>query len=370
MLDIVSENSVIGSGESSACWQAENARIKIKILNIVDVLEIFMRATIPGTVWFIKFSDIQYNLRMANLGSIYGVIAAALTPLDHDASIADDELPNLLKFLAGRGCHGALLLGTTGEGPSFSPEERIRIVRAGLAIRQEHTDFKILVGTGTPSLEETISINRAVFDMGIDGVVVLPPYYYRKASESGLFDWFNQVIHRSVPSGATCLVYHIPPVSGISLSLDFFERLLSAFPDHDIGIKDSSADPQFACQLGERFGSDLRVFNGTDSLFDLALENSASGCITAMANLRSPDLRLVWEARLDGQVDQSSRTRLERGRALMERFSPNAPLYKALIHCLHRFPLWSVRPPLNDFSKDRVDMILSQVQTDAPEFYD
>jgi 4-hydroxy-tetrahydrodipicolinate synthase len=91
---------------------------------------------------------------MTNPFAIKGVFAAALTPLDADYAFVPDDLLILLDFLAQRECHGALLLGTTGEGPSFSPPERLQIMRAAISIRQTHPEFKLLVGTGTPSLDE------------------------------------------------------------------------------------------------------------------------------------------------------------------------------------------------------------------------
>lgn len=299
---------------------------------------------------------------------ICGVIAAALTPLKTDLSPAYSDLPVLLDFLAKRGCHGALLLGTTGEGPSFSPEERVEITRAALVIRGIHPDFKLLVGTGTPSIQETCFLNKAVFDLGADGVVVLPPYFFRKVQDEGLFEWYSRVIEGSVPVGSTFLIYHIPSISGISFSLEFIERLVDRFPDRNIGIKDSSAEPEFARELGARFGGELAVFNGTDSIFDLALENGAVGCITALANLCSPDLRMVWEARRKDQIDYKARSRLEIVRGIMNRFPPNPPLYKGLIYRMYRFPFWPVRPPLLDLDEKKIDQILAETSNLVPEF--
>ena len=108
----------------------------------------------------------------------------------------------------------------------------------------------VLVGTGTPSLDETVSLNRAVFELGVDAVVVLPPYYYRKAGENGLFEWYSQVIRLSVPAGSTIFVYHIPSMTGIQISLDLVARLMDSFPDRNFGIKDSTLDPQVAYSVG------------------------------------------------------------------------------------------------------------------------
>jgi 4-hydroxy-tetrahydrodipicolinate synthase len=111
-----------------------------------------------------------------------------------------------------------------------------------------------------------------------------------------LFAWFSQVIRRAVPTDGALLGYHIPSLSGVPLSLDLLANLKDAFPRQFAGLKDSSVDAEHARALGQRFGTDLLVFSGTDSLFSLALEQGAAGCITALANLRSPDLRKVWDA--------------------------------------------------------------------------
>jgi 4-hydroxy-tetrahydrodipicolinate synthase len=115
--------------------------------------------------------------------------------------------------------------GTTGEGPSFSPTERLEALRSALLVRQKHPQFRLLFGTGTPSLEETASLTRAAFDLGVDGVVVLPPYYFRKVSDDGLMAWFSQVIETAVPAGGALLGYHFPNMSGVPLSLDLPGRL-------------------------------------------------------------------------------------------------------------------------------------------------
>ncbi len=300
--------------------------------------------------------------------SLRGVYAACLTPLGADFAPAPGELAPFLTFLARRGCHGSLILGTTGEGPAFAAGERRQIWQAALAVRQEYPDFHLLAGTGTPSLEETVQLTRLAFDLGMDGVVVLPPYYFRKVSDEGLFAWYSQVIRRAVPKGGAFLGYHIPPITGIGLSLDLLARLKDAFPDQFMGLKDSSADAETARQLGARFGRDLLVFSGTDSLFSLALENGACGCITAMGNLCSPDLRRVWDGFQQGTPDAAAQARLSAARQVMNAYPPNPPLMKALLARLHAFPHWAVRPPLLPLAPERLDQALAEVLEAVPEF--
>jgi 4-hydroxy-tetrahydrodipicolinate synthase len=277
---------------------------------------------------------------------LQGVFAAALTPLRQDGKPDLQGMPEILDLLARRGCHGALVLGTTGEGPSFSASERQALFEAALSVRQAQPEFRLLAGSGSPSLEETVALTRSAFDLGFDGVVVLPPYYFRKAIEEGLFAWFAEVFHRAVPAGGKLFYYHIPAVTGIYVTHDFFARLLEAFPGRFVGLKDSTAEAGEARRLGQRFGKDLLVLNGTDRLFSLALEAGAGGCITALANLASPELRQVWEAHQRSETCPEVQGRLDAAREVLERYPPAAPLLKALYTRWFSLPLSPVRLPL------------------------
>jgi 4-hydroxy-tetrahydrodipicolinate synthase len=295
---------------------------------------------------------------MKNTHPLSGVYAAALTPLTPEAAPIPGAVPELLTFLAERGCHGALLFGTTGEGPSFSPGERRLILKAALQIREAYPEFRLLAGTGTPSLGETVDLTRTAFDLGFDGVVVLPPYYFRNATEDGLYAWFERVIQRSVPSDGYLLGYHFPGLAGIGFSLELIERLKEAFPVQFAGIKDSSHDPALASDLGKKFGQDLAVFSGTDSYFSMALQNHACGCITAAATLISPGLRTIYDAFMLEKDPAEAQGQVTAQRHVLEKYPPFPPILKALLARLHGFPMWHVRPPLVDLPLEIVEQAL------------
>jgi 4-hydroxy-tetrahydrodipicolinate synthase len=290
-----------------------------------------------------------------------GVYSAVVTPLTADFLPDPEALPPLLEFLAQRGCQGALLLGTTGEGPSFASGERLKLIRSALSIRQLVPGFRLLAGTGTPSLEETIELTQATFELGVDGVVVLPPYYFRNANDQGLFAWFSLLIERAVPEGGAFLGYHIPPVTGVPFSIDLLRRLKDKFPTRFAGLKDSSGDPVLATSLGEAFQDELLVFTGNDRLFSHALRHHASGCITALANLCSPDLSRVWEAHLDGREAPQAQARLDAARGIMEAYAPFPPFVKAMLSSQYHFPNWSVRPPLLSLMPPQIERALAEM---------
>ena len=297
---------------------------------------------------------------MTNLHPLAGVYAAAVTPIKPDSSLDLEAVPALLRFLASRGCHGALLFGTTGEGPSFSPREREVLMRSARVYRQQLPGFKLLAGTGTPSLSESIELTKLAFELGYDGVVVLPPYYFRKATDEGLFNWFSELIIKAVPADKYLLGYHIPVMTGIGFSLDLLARLKEKFPAQFAGIKDSSHDENFSIELGKRFGNDLLVLNGTDSYFQHALKNHAQGAITAPANLISENLRQIWDLFQEGKDPSRIQEKVTEQRNLLERYSPIASILKELLHKIHDLPRWSVRLPLEEADEKILAEVLAE----------
>ena len=300
---------------------------------------------------------------MISTHPLAGVYAAAVTPLrETDSNLDLESVPVLLKFLADRGCHGAVLFGTTGEGPSFSPTEREALMRSARAYRHQLRGFRLIAGTGTPSLSETIELTKLAFELGYDAALVVPPYYFRKATDDGLFAWFSELINKAVPSDRYILGYHFPNVAGIGFSIELLSRLKDAFPVQFAGIKDSSHDADLARNLGEKFGSDLVVLNGTDSYLQFAMENKAAGCITAPANIISPDLREVWDGMREGKDISEAQKRVNEQRHILEKYPPFPPTLKALMHRLYGLPRWAVKPPLEKIKSEMEEQAVAEMK--------
>lgn len=297
-----------------------------------------------------------------------GVYAAAVTPLREatpkgdktDSSLDLESIPLLLNFLASRGCHGALLFGTTGEGPSFSLAEREALLRAVQVYRQQLPGFRLLAGTGTPSLDESIQLTKLAFDLGYESVVVLPPYYFRKATDDGLFNWFSELIRRAVPKNGYLLGYHFPNVAGIGFSIELLSRLKDAFPTQFAGIKDSSHDRDFARAVGQKFHEDLLVLTGTDDYLQFAMQNHAGGCITAPANVLSPGLREVWDMMCEGKDPSETQARVTEQRHILEKYPPFPPTLKAVMNRLYDLPRWIVKPPLEEMKREAEETIIEE----------
>src|SRR6185503_3860888 len=95
----------------------------------------------------------------------------------------------------------------------------------------------------------------------------------------------------------------------------------------------------------------------------MAMENKAAGCITAPANLISPDLRKVWDLMNEGKDVSDAQERVNKQRHVLEKYPPFPPLLKALLHRLHGLPRWSVKPPLESISSELEERALQEFET-------
>jgi 4-hydroxy-tetrahydrodipicolinate synthase len=298
-----------------------------------------------------------YNPRMPaqiapQSNDLRGIYAAAVTPLDSSGRPALDAFPRLLEHLASRGCHGALLLGTTGEGPSFSVSERKAVIREALLYRDaSRQSFKILAGTGCASLSDTIELTRAAFDLGVDGVVTLPAFFYKGVDAAGLAAYFEQVVQAAMPADGRLLVYHIPQVSGVAIPAQTVAALRERLPQQVYGMKDSQDDRTHLLDTIEQFPG-FQVFAGSDSLLSEALSAGGVGGITALSNVTSPLNRAIWDAHQAGGAAPEAQAALVRARAAVLGLSGPAAMKAALAE-LFGFPDWPVRPPLQPLSPEQ-----------------
>jgi 4-hydroxy-tetrahydrodipicolinate synthase len=283
---------------------------------------------------------------------IEGVFAAVVTPLNSSGDLDLAALPPLMDFLAGRGCHGVLVLGTTGEGPSFSLAERTELIREALRHRAAALPgLKVLAGTGCANLPDTIALTRAAFELGVDAVVTLPAFYYKGVGPEGITAYFDQVLRCAVPADGRLLAYHIPQVSGVGIPATTIATLRQHFPAQFWGMKDSQDDLAHTLAITGEFPG-WHVFAGSDSIFFESLAGGASGSITALANVTSTLNRAVWDAHQKGAAAPEAQAALVRARQVIKGLSGPAAM-KAALADLFGFPEWTVRPPLQPLTAEQ-----------------
>lgn len=297
--------------------------------------------------------------------TLKGIIAAAVTPIKQDLTPDEENLSALLSFLAEHGCHGALLMGTTGEGPSFSLSQRRNILRAAAAFRATNSDFILLAGTGMTSLADTIQVSRYALEIGFDGVVVLPPYYYKSLSVEALYAWYSTILEQAVPPDKWLLGYHFPRMTGVPLTQDLLQKLAGDYPGQFVGVKDSSGDAEHLESLLSALPSDFAIFPGNDRLLSLGLRKGAAGSISSLANLGAGLSRRIWDNIQAGEPDSPLQPILDDLRQILDQHPPAPAFLKAVMPHLFELPQWQVYPPLTPLSEQQIAVILSQIE-DSP----
>ncbi len=295
---------------------------------------------------------------MTALGGIY---AAITTPFDDSGRPAYDQFAAHLRHLAARGCHGVLIAGTTGEGPSLSVAERIGLVRAAA---EANTGLKLLVGTGAASLPDAIELSRAAFDTGAAGIVVIPPFFYARPTLAGLTDFYARLIDSAVPRDGRLLLYHNPAVSAPLIEPTLIARLRDAYPDQVVGIKDSSGDFAYTQALLNCFPG-FQVYVGDDRLLNQALPSGAVGSITALANL-FPDLdRALFDLHRAGEPLDSAQERITLAYQQIVDL-PRIAAIKWLLTLGKVLDSDAVRPPLSLLSSEQIDVLRERFSIKVP----
>src|ERR687894_1949433 len=180
-----------------------------------------------------------------------GVFCASLTPLQADLAPDHGLFAEHCYYLLGEGCDGIALLGTTGEANSFSSGERKALLEA--AVRAGTPPSKLMPGTGVAALTETVELTKHALSLGVETVVMLPPFYYKDVAEDGLFAAYAEVVERVADPRLKVVLYHIPQVSAVPIAFPLIERLRAAFPGVFTGIKDSAGRLANMEALVERF---------------------------------------------------------------------------------------------------------------------
>jgi len=212
-----------------------------------------------------------------------GINAAVVTAMNDDLSLDLDRLAAHCRWLLANGCNGLAVLGTTGEANSLGISERMAVLE-GL-VERGIPAAKMLPGTGTTAITDTVLLTRHADKLGCRGALLLPPFYYKNPSDDGLLAYFNEVIQR-VGGDIRIYLYNFPQQSAIPFSVDFIARLLTANAGKVKGIKDSSANYENSLAYVEAFARDgFEVYAGDDSLLQALLQQGSAGSITAASNV-------------------------------------------------------------------------------------
>ena len=237
---------------------------------------------------------------MARFGQ---VVTAMLTPFDAEGALNVKGARRLAAHLVDHGSDGLVLAGTTGESPTLSHDEKIDLFEN--VIEEVGDRASIIAGTGTYDTKETIQLTREAAEMGVDGCLVVTPYY-SKPPQNGLLAHFTAVAEAAdVP----IVVYDIPGRTGRRVERDTMVRL--AQHDRIVAVKDAVGDAgetaALRADLDAADATDFEIYSGDDPLLFPHIAAGAVGIISVCSHLVGEAIKSIFSAADAGNVEEARR---------------------------------------------------------------
>ena len=233
-----------------------------------------------------------------------GVCTALVTPYLGD-SINYPMVEVLLKRQIDAGIRAVVLSGTTGESPALSDVEKLELFRRAKAYVGD--DCKIVAGTGSNNTSHTIHLSRLAQDAGVDGLLVVSPYY-NKGTVDSLEKHFCAVAQSvSVP----IIVYNVPSRTGQDLPVDLYRRLIKL--PNIAGVKEAGTDLTKITKIRSACGARFSIWSGNDDLTVPVISLGGLGVISVTSNIAPAEVAAMTSAALDGDFDTAAelQTRLQ-----------------------------------------------------------
>ena len=251
------------------------------------------------------------------MNKIQGIYAASLSVFNKDLSLNLDKTLKHADFLINNGCHGVVLLGSTGQSQLVSLSEKIKLINY-LPKSQNHKKF--IIGTGVNSLGDTINLINISMSLNFNYFLIMPPAYY-KYSDKDVIKYFTKIIENT--KDCKIILYNYEKLSGYKFSLDCIKDLKKNFPDQIIGIKDSTYNI-----YKDYKDNNLSIFLGSEEKLYEGLKIGCDGIISATCNVTSILARKVYDD-FKNNIDQSKNEKLSNVRKVFEKFN--------LISSLHSY---------------------------------
>lgn len=273
---------------------------------------------------------------------------AALTPCDKNLKFDDGVYKDMMAYFKNQGADGVVVLGTTGEYPSFSMAERKKVAETALKHR---SGLLILVSPGTSNFPETIELSQHAAANGADGLLIIPPFYYKKPAVEGLTKYYSLIFDQvKIPIN----LYHIPGTSGVPITLELMHSL-EHYPNL-AGIKDSTGDAAGYAAFVKEFPN-LNMRTGTGNNLEHALDHGM-GAILAEGNLFTKQIAAVFAAKRAGTDYKEPLARLRAAQQVLRPAGVGGygPMKYALSLLMGTRQTYQ-RPPSVDVTADQITKI-------------
>ena len=277
-----------------------------------------------------------------------GVCTALVTPF-LNREVNYPMLEQLLRRQMDAGIEAVVICGTTGEAPTLSDEEKLNLFRC--AKEYAGDQMMIIAGTGSNCTEHTISLSKAAVSVGVDGLLVVTPYY-NKATPSGLVSHYKAIADAvDIP----IILYNVPGRTGVDIPVSVYKQL-SRIPNI-AGVKEASADITKITKIIAACGKDLPIWTGNDEMITPAMALGALGVISVVSNVIPEETRALAGSALAGDFDIASALQIEIQPLLEMLFCEVNPIPVKAAMKLIGYDCGCCRLPLTDITPENLERL-------------
>ncbi len=226
------------------------------------------------------------------------LLTAMVTPFNEKGEVDYLQAKKLARALIDSGSDGLVVSGTTGESPTLSHDEKLKLFsEIKSAIGDKAT---VIAGTGSNNTAETINLTREAEKIGVDGCLLVVPYY-NKPSQDGLYQHFKAI---AVATKLPCILYNIPSRTGVNMTADTILKLSQI--DTVVGLKESNGIIEHTVKVIEEARKDFIVYTGNDSDILPVLSLGGYGVISVASHLVGLQIKRMIEKFIEGEVNEAA----------------------------------------------------------------
>ena len=273
---------------------------------------------------------------MAEIGRL---LTAMITPFDEEGEVDYGQARKLAKGIVSSGSDGLVIGGTTGESPSMSDEEKVRLFAE---VKEEVGDSAtVIAGTTDNNHRKSIALSREAEKVGVDGLLLTVPAY-NKPQQEGLYQHFKAIAEATDLPG---ILYNVP--SRTALNMEAATTLRLAEIDNIIGVKEASSDPVQITQIVDAAPPGFRVWSGNDDETFSIMCVGGYGIVSVASNIIGLQIKTMMGMILEGDLESAAR---EHRRML--------PMFKALFWVTNPAPIkYAVNRAGFNAGKPRLPMV-------------
>src|SRR5579862_6367098 len=231
---------------------------------------------------------------MARFGRLF---TAMVTPFTESGSVDFEKAAELAKNLIASGNDGLVITGTTGEGPTLNEDEKLELYRV---TKRAVGSASIIAGTGNYNTAESIHLTREAEKCGVDGALLVVPYYNNPPQE-GLYQHFKAI---AAATSLPCILYNVPPRAPRNLEAATLKRLAAI--ENIVGLKEASGKLEQFNAVIEAVPDDFLVFSGNDSDTHTVMSLGGHGVISVSAHLVAGETRRMVELLAAGKSAEAA----------------------------------------------------------------